>query len=476
MEQRAHGFEVWQEPLVTLRVPKLIDMRGDPFERADHEAESYNVWRFERALSDPAGGRLCRAASRDLQGVPAAAGAGQLQPRSGAGDTAEQSFHELIPVRNSDGPGASEAPGPLLRLAASDHNPALPIGHSKRTAALRSARSMDSRQQITQLQEDIAQSIIGQEHVVSRLVIGLLANGNLLLEGLPGTGQDPCGQEPGQGPGNRFFPHPVHAGPAAGRCHRHRGDVHRGRRSAVPLRTRPDLRQHRSCRRDQPCPAKVQAALLEAMEERQVTVAGTTHKMPDLFMVMATQNPVEQEGTYPLPEAQMDRFLMHIYIDYPDEAAEGQIIRLVRGEEQATRQAGGPGSTESTADTVTPPEPVAQQAVFDARAEIAQVTVSEVVERYMVDLVFATRYPERYNEDLRRWIQVGASPRGALALDRCARARAWLAGRDHVLPDDVRDVAPDCLRHRLMLSYEASADGISANAVVEQLLQQVAVA
>jgi MoxR-like ATPase len=221
-------------------------------------------------------------------------------------------------------------------------------------------------------------------------------------------------------------------------------------------------------------PAKVQAALLEAMEERQVTVAGTTHEMPDLFMVMATQNPVEQEGTYPLPEAQMDRFLMHVYIDYPDEAAEGQIIRLVRGEEQ-TRVA--PQAPEpSLHQKVAREQPVPQQAVFDARAEIAAITVSDVVERYMVDLVFASRYPERYSADLKRWIQVGASPRGALALDRCARARAWLDGRDHVLPDDVRDVAPDCLRHRLMLSYEASADGISASAVVDQLLQQVAVA
>lgn len=170
----------------------------------------------------------------------------------------------------------------------------------------------------------------------------------------------------------------------------------------------------------------------------------------------------------------MDRFLMHVYIDYPDEAAEGAIIRLVRGEERARVMPGGSEGGPSVEATAF--EPIAQQAVFDARAEVAQVTVSELVERYMVDLVFATRYPERYIEDLRRWIQVGASPRGALALDRCARARAWLAGRDHVLPDDVRDVAPDCLRHRLTLSYEASAEGVSANTVVEQLLQQVAVA
>jgi MoxR-like ATPase len=335
---------------------------------------------------------------------------------------------------------------------------------------------MDNRQQITRLQESIAQSIIGQEHVVSRLVIGLLANGNLLLEGLPGlaktravkslakgmetdfsriqftpdllpadvTGTEVMYTEAG-GPRFRFEPGPIFANIVLA------DEINRA-------------------------PAKVQAALLEAMEERQVTVAGTTHKMPDLFMVMATQNPVEQEGTYPLPEAQMDRFLMHIYIDYPDEAAEGEIIRLVRGEEQATVVPDTASSESSAEKTFAAPEPVAQQAVFDARAEIAQVIVSDVVERYMVDLVFATRYPERYNEDLSRWIQVGASPRGALALDRCARARAWLAGRDLVLPEDVHDIAPDCLRHRLMLSYEASAEGISANAVVDQLLQQVAVA
>ena len=172
--------------------------------------------------------------------------------------------------------------------------------------------------------------------------------------------------------------------------------------------------------------AKVQAALLEAMEERQVTVAGTTHPMPDLFMVMATQNPVEQEGTYPLPEAQMDRFLVHVHIDYPDEAAEGEIIPLVCGEEQARFV-----STSADAASQEPggvAEPVPQQAVFDARAEIAQVTVSDVVERYLVDLVFASRHPERYSEDLRRWIQVGASPRGRRIGEHPGRSTA-AAGR-----------------------------------------------
>jgi MoxR-like ATPase len=209
-------------------------------------------------------------------------------------------------------------------------------------------------------------------------------------------------------------------------------------------------------------PAKVQAALLEAMEERQVTVAGKTHKMPPLFIVMATQNPIEQEGTYPLPEAQMDRFLLHVYIDYGTEEAEARVIRLVRGEE-------GPTSTEDE-------EPVSQQVVFDARKEINQIQVSEVIEKYMVDLVFASRYPERYDEKLASWIRIGASPRGAIGLDKCARVHAWLNGRDHVLPDDVRAVVHGVFRHRIALSYEANADGVSSNDVIDEILKQVAVA
>ncbi len=210
-------------------------------------------------------------------------------------------------------------------------------------------------------------------------------------------------------------------------------------------------------------PAKVQAALLEAMEERQVTVAGTTHKMPELFIVMATQNPIEQEGTYPLPEAQMDRFLLHVYIDYGTEDAEAKVIRLVRGEEDPTV------STDNEA-------PVVQQIVFDARQEINKVQVSEVIEKYIVDLIFATRYPDRYDEKLATWIRIGASPRGAIGLDKCARVHAWLNGRDHVLPDDVRAVVHAVLRHRITLSYEATADGISSNDVINEILKLVAVA
>jgi MoxR-like ATPase len=211
-------------------------------------------------------------------------------------------------------------------------------------------------------------------------------------------------------------------------------------------------------------PAKVQAALLEAMEERQVTVAGTTHTLPVLFMVLATQNPIEQEGTYPLPEAQMDRFLLHVMIRYPDEAAELQVLRLVRGEE------GTPARQRPAAPRLP------QQAVFEARAEVQQLPVAEAVERYIVALVSATRYPERLSADLQTWIRVGASPRGTLALDRAARAHAWLRGGAYVTPDDVRAVVHDCLRHRLILSYEANANGLSADDVINEVVKRVAVA
>jgi MoxR-like ATPase len=208
-------------------------------------------------------------------------------------------------------------------------------------------------------------------------------------------------------------------------------------------------------------PAKVQAALLEAMEERQVSVAGTTHKMEPLFMVMATQNPVEQEGTYPLPEAQMDRFLMKVIIDYPDDNAEVEIIKLVRNESK--------GKTEKSI-------PIPQEVVFKAREEINSITTSEGIEKYIVDIISATRYPEKYNEELAKWIDFGASPRGSIALDKCARVVAWMNGRDHVNPDDVREVCHDVLRHRLMLSYEANADGVTAVKVIDEILKLVAVA
>ncbi len=321
---------------------------------------------------------------------------------------------------------------------------------------------MTALESIRDLETRMAASIIGQERVVERLLIALLANGNVLIEGLPGLAKTRAVKSLARNLDADYsriqFTPDLLPSDITGTEVLHRDD------EGGTFRFEPGPIFANIVLADEVnrAPAKVQAALLEAMEERQVTVAGRTHAMPPLFIVMATQNPVEQEGTYPLPEAQMDRFLLHVYIDYGSEEDEGRIIRLVRGEEAA-------GSAEA-------PPPVSQQAIFDARAEIGSVAVSPIVERYMVDLIFATRYPDRYDEQLASWVRIGASPRGALGLDRCARAYAWLQSRDHVLPDDVRAVAHDVLRHRLTLSYEANADGVSANDVVDAILAQVAVA
>ncbi len=213
-------------------------------------------------------------------------------------------------------------------------------------------------------------------------------------------------------------------------------------------------------------PAKVQAALLEAMEERQVTVGGATHKLDRLFLVMATQNPIEQDGTYPLPEAQMDRFLMHVNVGYPEADAEGEIVRLARSEEVADGASG----------TATQAHKLAQDIIFAARAEIHAIHVSDAVARYVVALVHATREPKQVDDDLDKWIQIGVSPRGSIGLDKVARAHAWLRGRDFVTPEDVQAVVHEVFRHRLILSYEAHAAGITADAVIDRLVQQVAVA
>jgi MoxR-like ATPase len=324
-----------------------------------------------------------------------------------------------------------------------------------------------AREQIQALRERMQASIIGQEVVVERIIIGLLANGNLLVEGLPGlaktraikalaknieadfsriqftpdllpsdvTGTEVYYQKDGKGE-FRFEPGPIFANIVLG------DEINRA-------------------------PAKVQAAMLEAMEERQVTVAGTTHKMPPLFMVMATQNPVEQEGTYPLPEAQMDRFLMHVNIEYTPVEDEVRIVELVRAEENAAHR-------DDSEQPQEEPERIPQQAVFDARREIGQVQVSDAIGRYMADLVYATRTPEKYSADLARWIDVGGSPRASLALDKSSRTHAWLSGRDYVDPEDVRAIVHDCLRHRLMLSYEAQGEGVRADQVVDAIVEQVA--
>ncbi len=320
---------------------------------------------------------------------------------------------------------------------------------------------MSVREQIFGLQSAMSQDIVGQAEIIERLIIGLLANGNLLVEGLPGLAKTRAVKSLAKnldaGLSRIQFTPDLLPADITGT------EVFYSDAGKGEFRFQPGPIFNNIILADEinRAPAKVQAALLEAMEERQVTVAGKTHKMADVFMVMATQNPIEQEGTYPLPEAQMDRFLMHVMVDYPDEASEIDIIKLVRGETSGV-----------VADD---PVSVQQQVILDARKEIAAVSTADAIDQYIVDLVFASRYPERYESNLKSWIEVGASPRGGIALDVCARTHAWLNGSEYVTPDNVRAIVHNCLRHRLILSYEASADGVSADDVIDEILKLVAV-
>ncbi len=319
----------------------------------------------------------------------------------------------------------------------------------------------ESLQAINQLKQQMQLSVLGQEHVIDSLIIAMLANGNVLLEGLPGTAKTRSIKTMASvlqaDLGRIQFTADLLPSDVTGTEIFQEVDG----KQMLTFREGPVFNNLVLADEINRAPAKVQGALLEAMEERQVTVAGKTHKLPELFMVLATQNPIEQEGTYPLPEAQMDRFLMKVNIDYPEDDIELGIMRLVRGEEQ-------PSSSEK-------PIKIQQQSVFDARKEIHEMHVSENVEKYMVALVMATRKPERYEGSLRDWIEVGSSPRASIALDKSSRAYAWMQGKDFVDPDDVRSIVHAVLRHRLILSYEAVADGISTDQVVDEIVKQVAV-
>jgi MoxR-like ATPase len=200
------------------------------------------------------------------------------------------------------------------------------------------------------------------------------------------------------------------------------------------------------------------------MAEHQVTIGRVTYTLPKLFLVMATQNPIEQEGTYPLPEAQLDRFLMHVRIDYPDASAERRILELARNQARTSIDYNHDKSILVT-----------QQQVFQAQSEILDLYMAPQLEEYLVQLLLATRDPLPYSDDLARWVSFGASPRGTISLDRCARAHAWLAGRDYVSPEDIHAVVYDTLRHRVLMSFEAEADGIDADQFIRELLQRVSV-
>jgi len=319
---------------------------------------------------------------------------------------------------------------------------------------------MTPYESIQLLQERMNASIIGQENIVERLIIGLLANGNLLVEGLPGLAKTRAVRAMADTIDSKFsriqFTPDLLPSDVTGSENMYEdGGEYKFRFEEGPIFGNIILADEINR-----APAKVQAAMLEAMEERQVTVAGKTHKMPELFIVMATQNPVEQEGTYPLPEAQKDRFLMHVNITYPDKASEAEVIALVRGEKS------GKEKVES--------EDIPQDVIFASRDEIAKVSSSKVVIDYIVDLVFATRYPDKYDEKLASFIDIGVSPRASLGLDQCSRVYAWLQGRDHTTPEDVRAVVHDVFRHRITPSYEAQSERVSNDEIIDSILGLVA--
>ena len=312
--------------------------------------------------------------------------------------------------------------------------------------------------EIKALETWLSGQIIGQSHLVQRLIIALLADGHLLVEGAPGLAKTRAIKSLAEGLEGSFhriqFTPDLLPGDVTGT------EIYRPQEASFHFQKGPIFHNLVLADEVNRAPAKVQSALLEAMAERQVSVGSQTYDLPQLFLVMATQNPIEQEGTYPLPEAQLDRFLLHVKVDYPDAEAETEILRLTRSE---------------ASQSAAPPSPLAQDAVFSAREEALGLHMAAPVEQYIVQLVIASRKPETYSEQLAGWIEYGGSPRATIALDRCARAHAWLRGENFVSPDDVQAVAADVFRHRLLLSFEAEANGVTPDQVIQELLSLVPV-
>jgi len=315
---------------------------------------------------------------------------------------------------------------------------------------------------IKQLKEYIGQHILGQSTLVDRLIIALLADGHLLVEGAPGLAKTRAIKVLSEAIDGDF--HRVQFTPDLLPADLTGTEIYRPQDGSFQFQKGPLFHNLILADEINRAPAKVQSALLEAMAERQITVGSVTYPLPELFLVMATQNPLEQEGTYPLPEAQLDRFLMHVFVDYPSAETEREILRLTRNEAKL-----------GLSEPDKPAEVLSQSALFAARNEALDVYMSDELESYLLELVLATRNPGRYDEKLAGWLEYGASPRASMALDRCARAHAWLAGRDFVGPEDIQAMAHDVLRHRIILSFEAEAEGISKDQFINELIARIAV-
>ena len=312
---------------------------------------------------------------------------------------------------------------------------------------------------LQQLERWLDSQIIGQQDLIHKLLIALLADGHLLVEGAPGLAKTRAIKQMSEGIEGSFhriqFTPDLLPGDITGT------DIFRPQQGIFEFQQGPIFNNLILADEINRAPAKVQSALLEAMAERQVSIGTQTYQLPELFLVMATQNPIEQEGTYPLPEAQLDRFLMQVNVTYPDAEAEARILRLARNE----------------ASGESPPLPteISQSDIFAARKAVLGLHMAPAVEEYIVQLVMGTRNPGLYDAEFAQWLEFGASPRATIALDRCARANAYLNGRDYVSPDDVQTIAMDCLKHRLIIAFEAEASGINSEQAIERLLSLVPV-
>ena len=322
------------------------------------------------------------------------------------------------------------------------------------------ANNHDLQQRFHALQQSLGQEIVGQSRLIGRLLTALLADGHLLVEGAPGLAKTMAiralsSRIEADFARVQFTPDLLPADLTG-------SEVWRAQEGRFQFQLGPLFHALLLADEINRAPAKVQSALLEAMAERQVTVGGKTYPLPPLFLVMATQNPIEQEGTFPLPEAQLDRFLMYVRIGYPDAGSEAQILRLERA-----RALGMKAQDTMQAERITLPE------IQAARRAVLQLHMAPVLEQYLLEIVLASRDAGRYDAQLARRIAWGASPRGSIALERCARAHAWLAGRDYVTPDDIREVAADVLGHRVLPTFEASAEGWDGRRLVDEIIARV---
>jgi len=317
-------------------------------------------------------------------------------------------------------------------------------------------------EQFQQLEAHASRLIIGQAHLINRMLIALLCDGHLLVEGAPGLAKTRAIKVLAESIEGDF--HRLQFTPDLLPADLTGTDIYRPQQGTFEFRKGPLFHNLILADEVNRAPAKVQSALLEAMEERQITVGDRSYKLEDLFMVMATQNPIEQEGTYPLPEAQLDRFLLHVEVGYPTVEDERKILVLNRDEARS-----------GVRDAFQPPELLSLESMMRARQDILQLHLADELEQYIVNLVVATRDPGRVDASLEGQVMYGASPRACMGIDRAARARAWLAGRDYVGPEDIQDVAADVLRHRIVLSFEAEADGVNENSIIERLLDGVGV-